>query len=70
MIKNPHEMFWEIFPPMPPDDGIMTGPDMVAFLSMIIRSHGNSPKISALVDCRVKGNLWGVIPLRGSMVFN
>jgi hypothetical protein len=70
MITNPHEMFWEIYPPMPPADSTMTGTDMLVVFSLIIRTPKNySPEIRANIDCRVKGNLWGVIPIRGSTVF-
>jgi hypothetical protein len=70
MIKNPHDLFFEIYPPMPPGDTPMTGTQMLAIFSVIIRTPGNTPsEINVHIDCRVKGNLWGVIPLRGSVVF-
>ena len=70
MITNPHEMFWEIYPPMPPGDSIMTGTAMLVVFSFTIRTPKNiAPEIRVNIDCRVKGNLWGVVPLRGSGVF-
>jgi hypothetical protein len=70
MITNPHEMFWEIYPPMPPADIIISGTAMLVLFSFIIRTPKKIvPEIRVNIDCRVKGNLWGVVPLRGSAVF-
>jgi hypothetical protein len=70
MVKNPHDLFWEIYPPMPPMESTLTGTYMLALFSFILQTPRNySPVITACFDCRVKGNLWGVIPLRGSTVF-
>lgn len=70
MIKNRHEMYWEVYPPMPPADSTMTGTSMLAVFSLIIRTPENYfPEIRAHINCRVKGNLWGVVPIRGLAVF-
>ena len=70
MLKNGHEMFWEIYPPMPPQDIEITGKEMQAVFSLIVQAPGNSPPgITAHIEGRVKGDLWGVIPIKGSAVF-
>lgn len=70
MLKNEREMFWEIYPPMPGQDIEVTGNEMQAIFSFIVQTPKNAPpKITARIDGRVKGNLWGVVPIRGSVVF-
>ena len=70
MLKNEHEMFWEIYPPMPPQNIEITGKEMQAVFSLIVQAPGNSPPgITAHIEGRVKGDLWGVIPIKGSAVF-
>jgi hypothetical protein len=70
MLKNEHEMFWEIYPPMPGQDIEVTGKEMQAVFALIIQTPKNSPLIiTAQIEGRVKGNLWGVIPIKGSVVF-
>ncbi|PKL69193.1 MAG: hypothetical protein CVV30_06345 [Methanomicrobiales archaeon HGW-Methanomicrobiales-1] len=69
MLKNDHEMFWEIYPPMPTVDNEITGKEMQAVFSLIIRAPEKIlPEIRIQVEGRVKGNLWGVVPVKGSMV--
>ncbi|MHB8164183.1 MAG: hypothetical protein ACYDDV_07505 [Methanoregula sp.] len=69
MLKNDHEMFWEIYPPMPTADNKITGKEMQAVFSLIIQAPEKiSPEIRIQVEGRVKGNLWGVVPVKGSMV--
>jgi len=70
MLKNEREMFWEIYPPMPGQNIEVTGNEMQAIFSFIVQTPKNTPpKITARIDGRVKGNLWGVVPIRGSVVF-
>jgi len=70
MLKNGHEMFWEIYPPMPPQDMERPGKEMLAVFSFILKAPGNfPPPVSTRIEGRVKGNLWGVIPISGSVVF-
>jgi hypothetical protein len=70
MLKNDHEMFWEIYPPMPGQDIEITGKEMQAVFSFILQVPRNiPPKITARIEGRVKGNLWGVVPLKGLVVF-
>jgi len=69
LLKTGHEMFWEIYPPMPGLDIEITGKEILAIFSFIIRAPKNSPPaIDVRIEGRVKGNLWGVIPVRGSVV--
>ena len=70
MPKNEHEMFWEIYPPMPPQDMESPGKEMLAVFSCIVQAPRNSPlKISTRIEGRVKGNLWGMVRINGSVVF-
>jgi hypothetical protein len=70
MLKNNHEVYGEIYPPMPTQDIESTGQEHLAVFSFIIQTPRTSfPEIHVNVEGRVKGNLWGVIPLKGSVVF-
>jgi len=70
MLKNEREMFWEIYPPMPGPDNEVTGNERQVVFSLIVQTPKNSqPKITANIEGRVKGNLWGVVPIKGSVVF-
>ena len=70
MLKNEREMFWEIYPPMPGQHIEVTGKEMQAVFSFIVQTPKNAPpKITANIEGRVKGNLWGVVPIKGSVVF-
>ena len=69
MLKNEHEVYGEVYPPMPPQDIESTGKKNLAVFSFIIQTPRNSlPEIQVHIEGRVKGNLWGVIPLKGSVV--
>ena len=70
MRKNEHEVCWEIYPPMPPKDGTMKGKGMHAFFSLIVQTPSNvRPGISVHIEGKVKGTIWGVVPIRGSVNF-
>jgi len=70
MLKNEREMFWEIYPPMPGQHIEVTGKEVQAVFSFIVQTPKNAPpKITANIEGRVKGNLWGVVPIKGSVVF-
>jgi hypothetical protein len=70
MLKNERELFLEIFPPIPGPTIEISGNEMLAVISFIVRAPKNTlPKITARIEGRVKGNLWGVVPLKGSVVF-
>jgi len=67
MPKNRHDMFWEIYPPMPPLDIAITGKQMLAIFSLMIQTPKNfPPAINIHGEGRVKGDLWGVVPIKGS----
>ncbi|MDO9326576.1 MAG: hypothetical protein Q7T80_16625 [Methanoregula sp.] len=69
MLKNEHEMFWEIFPPIPGQDVERSGKEMLVVFSLLVQCPKNTlPGITAHIEGRVKGNLWGVILLKGSAV--
>jgi len=69
MFKNRHELVWEIYPPMPPADLMIPGNRMLAVFSQVIQIPKNSlPEIIITIEGRVKGNLWGVVPVRGSVI--
>lgn len=69
MLKNEHEVYGEIYPPMPTQEIQSTGKETQAVFSLIIQTPRNSlPEIHVHIEGRVKGNLWGVIPLKGSVV--
>jgi hypothetical protein len=65
ILKNQHEMFWEIYPPMPPHDREFPRSAMLAVFSVVIRTPKKvPPEIRVIMECRMKGNIWGVIPLK------
>jgi hypothetical protein len=69
MPKNEHEMFWEIYPPMPPGDVEREGNEMLAVFSFIIQTPDQVPPgITVHIEGRVKGKLWGMISVKGSVV--
>jgi hypothetical protein len=69
MLKNEHEVYGEVYPPMPPQDIESTGKKNLAVFSFIIQTPRNLlPEIHVHIEGRVKGKLWGVIPLKGSVV--
>jgi hypothetical protein len=69
MLKNDHALFWEIYPPMPPLESAITGKKMVAVFSLILQAPEKIlPELSVHIEGRVKGNLWGVVPVKGSVV--
>jgi hypothetical protein len=64
--KNQNEVTWEFYPPMPPLEHDLCTGVMLAVFSLIVRAPRHSPpKIRAGLECRVKGNLWGVVHLKG-----
>jgi len=69
MPKNGHVMFWEMYPPMPPGDVKREGNKMLAVFSFIIQTPDQVPPgITVHIEGRVKGKLWGVISVKGSVV--
>jgi len=71
MRKNGHEVYWEVYPPMPPQDIEFPGNENLAVLSFIIQAPRNaSYDMNVRIDGKLKGKLWGVIPVQGSVVFS
>jgi hypothetical protein len=70
MRKNEHEVFWEIYPRMPPEDREITERGMHAFFSLIVQvPRTTRPGVTVYIDGKVKGKIWGVIPVKGSVDF-
>ena len=68
MPKNGYDMFWEMYPPMPPVEVEREGIEMLAVFSFIVQTPDPVPPgITVHIEGRVKGNLWGVIPVKGSV---
>jgi len=70
MRTNEQEISFEIFPPMPPRDNEMGRKGMHAIVSLIIRVPCHTtPDISVLIAGKVKGDIWGVVPVKGRIDF-
>jgi hypothetical protein len=70
MRKNEHEVFWEIYPRMPPEDSEHTGGGRHALFSLIIQTPRTlHPDVTIHIEGRVKGKIWGVVPIKGSVDF-
>ncbi len=71
MLKNGHEVYWEIYPPMPPQDIESPGNEKLAVFSVIIQVPRNAyTAMNVRIDGKVKGDLWGVVHLNGSVVLS
>jgi hypothetical protein len=65
--KNKQTVYWELYPPITPRDVEISGKEDLAVFSLIVQAPRNSaPAITARIEGRVKGDLWGVIHLTGS----
>jgi hypothetical protein len=70
MRKNEHEVYWEIYPPMPPKESTLTGKGMHAFFALIVQAPRTvRPALSVHIEGKVKGTIWGVVPIEGSVEF-
>jgi hypothetical protein len=70
MRKNEHEVFWEIYPRMPPEDSENTAGGRHAIFSCIVRAPRSiDPEVTIHIEGKVKGKIWGVVPLHGSVDF-
>jgi hypothetical protein len=68
MPENNHRMFWEVYPPMLPQSIGIPGNGHMALLALIIQTPRNTaPAMNVSIDARVKGDLWGVVHLKGSV---
>ena len=71
MLKNDHEVFGEVFPPIPLFDIETTGKENLAVFPMIIQTPRDIlPEIRVHVDSKVKGTIWGVIHLKSRITFS
>jgi len=70
MRKNEHEVFWEIYPRMPPEDSEYNGGGRHAIFSFIVRApRSRQPEVTIYIEGKVKGKIWGVVPITGSVNF-
>ena len=71
MLKNDHEIFGEVFPPLPLFDIETIGKENLAVFPMIIQTPREIlPEIRVHVDSKVKGTIWGVIHLKSRITFS
>jgi hypothetical protein len=71
MLKNDHEVYGEVYPPMPIFDSESSGKENLAVFPLIIQTPRDIlPEIRVHVDSRVKGNIWGVIHLKCRIIFS
>ncbi len=70
MRTNGHGVFFDMYPPMPPNDREMTGRGGHAIVSFILEVPcGTTPEFIIHITGRVKGEIWGVVPLEGRVNF-
>ncbi len=70
MRKNDHEVFWEIYPRMPPEDSECNRGGRHALFSLIVQAPRTTyPGVTVRIDGKVKGKIWGVVPIKGSIDF-
>jgi hypothetical protein len=70
MRKSGNEVFWEIYPRMPPEDSETSGGGMHAFFSLIVQAPRTTyPGVTVRIDGKVKGKIWGIVPIKGSVDF-
>lgn len=71
MLKNEHEVYGEVYPPMPSFDIESTGRENLAIFPLIIQTPRDAlPEICVHVDSKVKGKIWGVIHLKSRILFS
>jgi hypothetical protein len=71
MLKNEHEVYGEVYPPMPSFDIESTGRENLAIFPLIIQIPRDvTPEICVHVDSKVKGTIWGVIHLKSRILFS
>ena len=70
MRKTEHSVGWELYPPLIPREGECAGKENLAVFSLVVQTPRRSmPTVTIRIDGRVKGDLWGVIHLNGSVTF-
>jgi len=71
MLKNDHEVYGEVYPPMPLFDSESSGKENLAVFSLIVQTPRDIlPEIRVHVDSKVKGTIWGVIRLKSRIIFS
>jgi len=71
MLKNDHEVYGEVYLPMPLFDVESYGTENLAVFSLIIQTPRDIlPEIRVHVDSKVKGTIWGVIHLKSRITFS
>ena len=71
MLKNDHEVYGEVYPPMPSSEIETTGKENLAVFPLIIQTPRDIlPEIRVHVDSKVKGTIWGVIHLKSRITFS
>jgi hypothetical protein len=71
MLKNEHEVYSEVYPPMPLFDTESSGKENLAVFPLIIQTPREIlPEIRVQVDSKVKGTIWGVIHLKNRILFS
>ena len=64
--KNEQTMYWELYTPMPGEEIETSGKESLAIFALIIRTPRHAvPSIKIVLEGKVKGELWGVVPLKG-----
>jgi hypothetical protein len=71
MRQNEHEVYWEIYPPMPPNDSEITGKGKHhAIFSLLVQApRASPPEVTVRITGKVKGEIWGVVQLKGVLDF-
>ena len=70
MRKNEHEVYWEIYPPMPPHDSEITGRAKHAIMSLLVQApRASPPEVTVRIAGKVKGEIWGVVQIKGVLDF-
>jgi hypothetical protein len=71
MLKNEHEVYGEVYPPIPLFDIERSGMENLAVFPLIIQTPREIlPEIRVHVDSKVKGTIWGVIHLKSRILFS
>jgi hypothetical protein len=65
--KNEQTVYWELYTPMPVEEIETSGKESLAIFALIIRTPSHTvPSIKIVLEGKVKGELWGVVPLKGN----
>ena len=71
MLKNDHEVYGEVYLPMPLFDVESSGKENLAVFPLILQTPRDIlPEIRVHVESKVKGTIWGVIHLKSRITFS